>query len=115
MNHKTSLIFRPLLALGVLTFALPSLLAQTAARTVYVKAGHLFDSTSDTLRDGVHLAGTLSGANFLLVTPVQTAGLSGDIEFLGTVVNNRIAGSIQGTVTGTAGTGTCSGNFSAAK
>lgn len=71
--------------------------------------------SSDSLREGTHLEGKLSGANFLLVAPVKEGGLTGEIQYLGTVVNNRIAGSIQGTATSADGTGTYSGNFSAMK
>jgi hypothetical protein len=71
--------------------------------------------TSDSLREGSHLEGSLSGSNFLLVVPVAEGNLTGEIQYLGTVVNNRIAGSIQGTATSPAGTGTYSGNFSAVK
>jgi hypothetical protein len=70
---------------------------------------------SDTLYSGAHLASTLSGANFLLVSAVQQAGLSGEIRFLGTVVNSQIAGTVQGSVGSNTVTGTYSGNFSATK
>ncbi len=71
--------------------------------------------SSDTLYEGKHLEGRLSGANFLLVTSVTETNGTGDIQYLGTVINNRIAGSIQGTLTTDTGTGTYSGNFSAIK
>ena len=96
-------------------FQPPGSNATCSTRAIAIAIDGSGNVTSDSLRDGVHLAGKLSGANFLLVTPVQEAGLNGDIQFLGTVVDNRIAGSIQGTVTGSGGTGTYSGNFSAAK
>lgn len=71
--------------------------------------------SSDTLCEGKHLEGKLSGANFLLVASVTETNGTGDIQYLGTVINNRIAGSIQGTLTTSSGTGTYSGNFSAVK
>lgn len=71
--------------------------------------------STDTLSDGQHLEGKLSGANFLLVASVTETNGTGDIQYLGTLVNNRISGSIQGTLTTPTGTGTYSGNFSAAK
>lgn len=70
---------------------------------------------SDTLQEGTHLEGKLSGSNFLLVGSVQETNRTGEIQYLGTVVNDRIAGSIQGSATTPSGTGTYSGNFSAAK
>lgn len=71
--------------------------------------------SSDTLAEGQRLEGKLSGANFLLVSSVSTTNGTGEIQYLGTVVNNRISGSIQGTLTTPTGTGTYSGNFSASK
>jgi len=71
--------------------------------------------SSDALYEGKHLQGKLSGNNFLLVTSSTTTNGTGEIQFLGTVVNNSIAGSIQGTLTTSTGTGTYSGNFSAVK
>ena len=71
--------------------------------------------SSDTLYEGKHLEGRLSGANFLLLTTVTTTNGTGEIQYLGTVINNRIAGSIQGTLTTDTGTGTYSGNFNAVK
>lgn len=71
--------------------------------------------SSDTLYEGNHMEGKLSGVNFLLVTSVAETNGTGDIQYLGTVINKRIAGSIQGTLTTGTGTGTYSGNFSAVK
>jgi len=53
-------LFRRLIpAFCALALALPGALAQTAApavpATVYIKAGHLFDATSDALRDNMVL------------------------------------------------------------
>ena len=55
MNRQLSMIFRLIFALGALTLALAAAQSQTAVPTVYVKAGHLFDSTSDNLRDNMVL------------------------------------------------------------
>lgn len=71
--------------------------------------------SSDTLQEGKHLESALSGDNFLLIGSVSETNQTGEIQYLGTVVNNRIAGSIQGTATTPTGVGTYSGNFSAAK
>lgn len=81
--------------------------------TIAVDANHTV--SSDTLSDGQHLEGKLAGVNFLLVTSVTTTNGTGDIQYLGAIVNNRISGSIQGTLTTPTGTGTYSGNFSASK
>lgn len=71
--------------------------------------------SSDTLHEGQHLESQLSGANFLMVASITETNGSGQVQYLGTLVNNRIYGSIQGTLTSSTGTGTYSGNFSAAK
>jgi hypothetical protein len=85
----------------------------THAFTLNIDAGGRV--TSDTLLEGSHLADTLSGANFLLVADVEQAGMAGRIQFLGTVVNNRVAGSVQGSVSSNTLTATYSGNFTATK
>ena len=69
MNRKSASIFRPLFALGLLVLALPAALAQTAAPTVYVKAGHLFDATSDNLRDNMVLI--VEGERIAKVAPAS--------------------------------------------
>jgi hypothetical protein len=69
MNRKPALISYILLALGILTLALPAALAQTAPATVYVKAGHLFDATSDNLRDNMVLI--VEGERIAKVAPVS--------------------------------------------
>ena len=83
------------------------------AMTIFIDGNGIV--SSDALYEGKHLQGKLSGNNFLLVASVTATNGTGDIQFLGTVVNNSIAGSIQGTLTTTSGTGTYSGNFSAVK
>ena len=74
MNHKPALIFRSFFAFGALALALSAALAQTAAPTVavatiYVKAGHLFDSTSDNLRDNMVLI--IEGERIAKVAPAS--------------------------------------------
>jgi imidazolonepropionase-like amidohydrolase len=78
VNHKVALISRPLFALGLLTLALPAVPAQTAAPTapaptaasaIYVKAGHLFDATSDNLRDNMVLV--VEGERIAKVAPAS--------------------------------------------
>lgn len=70
--------------------------------------------TSDTLREGEHLETTLAGNDFLFVVSVSESNMTGQIEYLGTIVSGRISGSIQGSATSTNGTGTYSGNFTGA-
>lgn len=71
--------------------------------------------SSDTLYEGKHLEGKLAGDTFLLLASVTETNGTGEIQFLGTVINNHIAGSVQGTLTTSTGTGIYSGNFSAVK
>ena len=70
--------------------------------------------TSDTLFSGQHLQGTLSGNNFVLVATVQQGGLTGQVQYVGTLVDTRIVGSITGSAKAADGTsGVYSGSFSA--
>ncbi len=69
MNHKSALIFHSLFTLGALVLALPAALAQTAAPTVYIKAGHLFDASSDNLRDNMVLI--IEGERIAKVAPAS--------------------------------------------
>ena len=71
--------------------------------------------STDTLYPGQRLTGRLSGGNFLLTATDQTAGRTGEIQFVGTLIDTRIVGSIQGSATTAAGTGTYSGTFNAVK
>jgi len=71
--------------------------------------------SSDTLFDGAHMEGQLSGANFLLTATVSQPDRTGEIQFLGVVINNRIAGTVQGYATAADSSGTYTGTFSAAK
>ncbi len=72
--------------------------------------------TSDTLYPGQHLQGNLSGNNFVLVATVQQGGLTGQIQYVGTLIGTRIVGSITGSAKAADGTtGVYSGSFSAVK
>jgi len=73
-------------------------------------AGHV---TSGTLHPGQTLTGNLSGNTFVLVAAVDEEGRSGEIQYIGTVLNDRIVGSIQGSATSAEGAVTYSGSFSA--
>ncbi len=71
--------------------------------------------SSDNLRPGVIMEATLNGSTFVMVVPIQTSGPDGEIRYTGTVVDNRIVGSIDGS----AGSGTdavlFTGTFSAVR
>jgi hypothetical protein len=71
-------------------------------------------SSSD-LRPGTTLRGTLSGSGFVLTAKVAEPGRSGQIEYIGSVVDGRIAGTVGGSDTTPDGVGTYSGAFSAAR
>lgn len=81
--------------------------------TITVDAGG--NVTSDTLYPGQSLQGRLSGMNFVLGATVQTADRTGQIDYIGTIVDNKIVGSIQGAARTTGGDGTYSGTFTAVK
>jgi|GEM_PF-1072530 len=72
--------------------------------------------SSDTLQPGAHMEAQLSGSDFQLTSQISETNLSGQIAFFGNVANNRITGTISGSVTTTSGTnGIYSGIFSASK
>jgi len=69
----SSLVLRSIFTLGAIGLALPSAPAQTAPSAppppVYVRAGHLFDATSDQLRDNVVLV--VEGERIAKVAPAD--------------------------------------------
>jgi imidazolonepropionase-like amidohydrolase len=69
VNRKSASIFRFFFAIGLLILALPAALAQATPPTVYVKAGHLFDATSDNLRDNMVLI--VEGERIAKVAPAS--------------------------------------------
>lgn len=71
--------------------------------------------TSSTLHEGATLNGRISGNTFVLAAPVNEPDLTGEVRYLGTVVDNRIVGTIQGSATSAAGTTVYGGIFSAVK
>jgi hypothetical protein len=91
---------------------LPEQLTTRACRITLAADGGL--TTSD-LHQGKTLNGRLSGNSFVLSTTVERGGSSGEIRYLGTVVDNRIVGTIQGSVVAAEGTYVFSGIFSAVK
>lgn len=91
---------------------LPEQLTTRACRITLAPDGGL--TTSD-LHQGKTLNGRLSGNSFVLSTTVERGGSSGEIRYLGTVVDNRIVGTIQGSVVAAEGTYVFSGIFSAVK
>lgn len=71
--------------------------------------------TSSTLHEGANLSGRISGNTFVLAAPVSEVGLTGEVRYLGTVVDNRIVGTIQGSATAADGVTVYSGIFSVVK
>lgn len=69
--------------------------------------------SSDTLHPGQTLAGSLNGSSFVLVAVVDEDGRTGEIQYIGTVVDDRIVGSTQGSATSAEGAVVYSGSFSA--
>jgi hypothetical protein len=70
---------------------------------------------SNDLRPGTPMQGRLSGSGFILTAEVKDSDQSGEIQYVGTVADGRIAGTIQGSVTTPSGVGTYSGAFSASR
>jgi hypothetical protein len=72
--------------------------------------------SSDTLYEGQHLQGTLQGSDFTLTAVVSETNLSYDIQYVGSIMNSRITGSVGGTARTGAGTnGVYYGSFYAVK
>jgi hypothetical protein len=69
---------------------------------------------SDSLREGLSLQGPLRGSDFTFIA--QLTGVStGEVVYTGTVVDQRIVGSITGSSQSSAGRAVHSGTFSATK
>ena len=85
------------------------------AVTILVDNNNLVSSS--TLQEGVALTDTLSGNSFMMTAPVEDTdtGLTGEIIFTGTLIDERIVGSVAGSATSTTGSGVYSGTFSATK
>ena len=64
---------------------------------------------------GESLQTTLSGPSFILVKDIDQDGRKGQVQYLGTIVDQRIVGSVQGSVTSTNGISIYTGTFSALK
>lgn len=70
---------------------------------------------SSDLRPGTLLTGKLSGSGFVLTAPVEEPGRSGQIRYVGSVLDGRIAGTVEGSDTTAGGVGAYSGAFSASR
>jgi len=73
--------------------------------------------SSDSLKEGMYLETTLKGTEFTLTATLDGPGVevTGQVAYVGSVVDSRIVGSISGEGTSAAGAGTFSGTFSATK
>jgi hypothetical protein len=70
---------------------------------------------SETLNEDQQMTGQLSGDDFTLTADARASDGEGEIVYSGTVVGERIVGSIGGSATSTNGTGSYSGSFTASK
>jgi hypothetical protein len=70
--------------------------------------------SSDTLREGMSLQGPLRGSDFTLIAQI-TGTSTGEVVYTGTVVDQRIVGSITGSSQSSEGQVVHSGTFSATK
>ena len=76
MSRTPSVLCRSFLALAALSAVVPTAPAQTApapVATIYLKAGHLFDATSDQLRDNVVLV--IEGERIAKVAPANQVSI----------------------------------------
>ena len=61
------------------------------------------------------MSARLSGVNFVLSAPVVERNLNGEIRYVGTVVDTRIVGTVEGSATTPSNTVRYSGAFNATK
>ena len=71
--------------------------------------------TSDSLLDGQLLSGSMSGNSFLLTGAMTATGLVSQLQFSGSLVGQRLVGSITGTAQSTTNQGSYTGVFTADK
>jgi hypothetical protein len=88
-----------------------NLVCSSASTTIRIDAAGRV--TSSDLHSGETLQAQLSGTAFVMSAPVSENGLTGSIEYIGNIVDNRIVGTIQGSASATNGVTVYSGNFSA--
>ena len=70
--------------------------------------------SSDSLREGMSLQGPLRGSDFTLIAPL-TGVSTGEVIYTGTVVDQKIVGSITGSSQSSGGRAVYSGTFTATK
>jgi len=72
--------------------------------------------TTDDLGQGETLGAQLSGSSFVFAVPDERAGFTGEIQYVGTVIDNRIVGTVQGSATDPeSNLATYSGTFTASR
>ena len=71
--------------------------------------------SSANLHLGATLTARLSGNSFVLVAPINEEGQTGEVRYIGTLVDNRIVGTVQGSSTSVEGVTVYGGIFSAIK
>lgn len=71
--------------------------------------------SSDNLQTGQHLEAPLRGSDFTMVAPVSSGGLTGSINYYGSLLNSRIVGSVSGSVSSNGTPGSVTGSFSATR
>jgi hypothetical protein len=70
---------------------------------------------SDSLIDGRVVSGSLSGSSFTVGGSTSSSNLVSDLSFNGSVVDNRIVGTVTGSAQSTTNSGSYSGSFTAGK
>lgn len=91
-----------------------NIVCSAQALTMVIDADNLVQ-TSD-LTPGETLGARLSGSSFVFAVPVDDAFGTGEIQYIGTVIDTRIVGTVQGSSTSpSGGIGTYSGTFTATR
>jgi len=90
----------------------PTSSATTPVTIIIDQNGGVF---SDSLIDGRVISGSLNGSGFALSGSTSTTNLVSNFTFNGSVVDNRIVGTVSGSAQTATNSGTYSGSFSAGK
>ncbi len=98
-----------------ITLTMPGQPASSATTPVTIIIDQSGNVYSDSLLDGHVISGAMSGGNFSLSGSSSASNLVSHYTFNGSVVDNRIVGTVSGSAQSPTNAGTYAGSFSAGK
>lgn len=98
-----------------ITLTMPGQPASSATTPVTIIIDQTGNVYSDSLVDGHVISGAMSGGGFSLSGSSSSSNLTSSFSFHGSVVDNRIVGTISGSAQSATNAGTYAGSFSAGK